>query len=63
MDGVSEILLLTVFKKHLDMFGIGLNVVLAFCMGTDTQSILSSPIGQPMATVSDKILATLSPLF
>jgi len=28
-----------------------LNVVLAFCMGTDTQNILNSPIGQPMATI------------
>jgi len=33
------------------IIGWGLNVVLAFCMGTDTQSILSSPIGQPMATI------------
>ena len=37
-------------------------MVLAFCMGTDTQSILNSPIGQPMATVSGKILE-LFPLF
>ena len=35
-------------------------MVLAFCMGTDTQNILNSPIGQPMATVSvARILETL----
>ncbi|OJT12376.1 hypothetical protein TRAPUB_11078 [Trametes pubescens] len=28
-----------------------LNVVIAFCMGTDLVSILGSPIGQPMATI------------
>ena len=37
-------------------------MVLAFCMGTDTQNILNSPIGQPMATVSvARILETLFP--
>lgn len=30
---------------------LGINVVLAFNMGTDMESILTSPIGQPMATV------------
>lgn len=35
-------------------------MVLAFCMGTDTQSILNSPIGQPMATVSGNILELFS---
>ena len=29
----------------------GINVALAFCMGTDLQNIVNSPIGQPMATV------------
>jgi amino acid transporter len=29
-----------------------INLVLAFNMGTDTESIVASPIGQPMATVS-----------
>ncbi|KAL7284284.1 hypothetical protein ACG7TL_001567 [Trametes sanguinea] len=28
-----------------------INVVLAFCMGTDMESILANPIGQPMATI------------
>lgn len=30
---------------------LGINVVLAFNMGTDMESILTSPIGQPMAAV------------
>ena len=29
----------------------GINVALAFCMGTDLQNIVNSPIGQPMAIV------------
>ena len=29
----------------------GVNVALAFCMGTDLQNIIDNPIGQPMATV------------
>ncbi|KAF8815426.1 amino acid transporter [Phlegmacium glaucopus] len=33
------------------VIGWGLNVALAFCMGTDTQTILQSPIQQPMATI------------
>ncbi|KDR73321.1 hypothetical protein GALMADRAFT_251941 [Galerina marginata CBS 339.88] len=33
------------------IIGWGLNVALAFCMGKDTENILSSPIGQPMATI------------
>jgi hypothetical protein len=33
-----------------------IDIVLTFNMGTDKESILASPIGQPMATVS------LSPL-
>jgi len=33
------------------VLGWGLNVALAFCMGTDNEGILSSPIGQPMATI------------
>ena len=28
-----------------------INVALAFCMGTDMDSILNSPIGQPMASI------------
>ena len=28
------------------------NIVFAFCMGTDLQSIIDDPIGQPTATVS-----------
>ncbi|KAI8986825.1 APC amino acid permease [Trametes punicea] len=28
-----------------------INVVIAFCMGTDLESILDNPIGQPMATI------------
>ena len=31
----------------------GLNVALAFCMGEDLVSIISNPIGQPLATVLD----------
>ena len=27
------------------------NIVVAFCMGTDLEGIMSNPIGQPMATV------------
>jgi hypothetical protein len=30
---------------------LGINVSLAFCMGTDLSGILSSPIGQPMAQI------------
>ncbi|PPQ81026.1 hypothetical protein CVT25_014486 [Psilocybe cyanescens] len=33
------------------LIGWGLNIALAFTMGTDTTTILSSPIGQPMATI------------
>ncbi|KAG1792164.1 amino acid/polyamine transporter I [Suillus plorans] len=33
------------------VFGWGINVCLAFCMGTDVGSLLSSPIGQPMAQI------------
>ncbi|KAF8892309.1 APC amino acid permease [Gymnopilus junonius] len=33
------------------IIGWGLNVAMAFCMGTDIENILSSPIGQPMATI------------
>ncbi|OCH88546.1 APC amino acid permease [Obba rivulosa] len=33
------------------VFGWGINVALAFCMGTDIQGIMSNPIGQPVATV------------
>ena len=29
----------------------GVNVALAFCMGTDLENIVNNPIGQPMATV------------
>jgi hypothetical protein len=45
-------------------YNIGLNVVLAFCLGTDTQNILNSPIGQPMATVrAARIFEPLSFVF
>ena len=30
---------------------LAINVALAFCMGTDLDSILNNPIGQPMATI------------
>jgi amino acid permease (GABA permease) len=33
------------------VLGFGINLSLAFCMGTDVGSILSSPIGQPMAQI------------
>ncbi|KAJ8594347.1 amino acid transporter [Rhizopogon salebrosus TDB-379] len=33
------------------VLGWGINVSLAFCMGTDLSGILSSPIGQPMAQI------------
>ncbi|KAG1744390.1 amino acid permease-domain-containing protein [Suillus lakei] len=33
------------------ILGWGINVSLAFCMGTDIDSLLSSPIGQPMAQI------------
>lgn len=33
------------------VLGWGINVSLAFCMGTDLESVLSSPIGQPMAQI------------
>ncbi|KAF8964731.1 amino acid transporter [Flammula alnicola] len=33
------------------IIGWGLNIVLAFCMGKDLKGVLSSPIGQPMATI------------
>ncbi|KZT20887.1 amino acid transporter [Neolentinus lepideus HHB14362 ss-1] len=33
------------------LLGWALNVVVAFCMGTDPEAILASPIGQPLAVV------------
>ncbi|KAF8690359.1 hypothetical protein AX14_002975 [Amanita brunnescens Koide BX004] len=33
------------------VLGWGINVALAFCMGTDLQNITNNPIGQPMATI------------
>ena len=33
------------------VLGWAINVSLAFCMGTDLQTILDNPIGQPMATI------------
>ncbi|KAG0692512.1 amino acid/polyamine transporter I [Suillus ampliporus] len=33
------------------VLGWGINVTLAFCMGTDLSGVLSSPIGQPMAQI------------
>jgi len=33
------------------ILGFAIQVVVAFCMGTDTVSILSSPVGQPLATI------------
>ncbi|KAJ8581072.1 hypothetical protein M405DRAFT_938466 [Rhizopogon salebrosus TDB-379] len=33
------------------VLGWGINVSLTFCMGTDLESILGSPIGQPMAQI------------
>lgn len=42
----------SLYLKHIYIVIIeGLNIALAFTMGTDTTTILSSPIGQPMATV------------
>ena len=47
-DGVSSLLyLLPRSQRYLK----GVNVALAFCMGTDLQNIIDNPIGQPMATV------------
>ncbi|KAG1722545.1 amino acid/polyamine transporter I, partial [Suillus paluster] len=33
------------------VLGLGINITIAFCMGTDLVGILSSPIGQPMAQI------------
>ncbi|KAG1844504.1 amino acid/polyamine transporter I [Suillus subalutaceus] len=33
------------------VLGWGINVSLAFCMGTDLESVLNSPVGQPMAQI------------
>ena len=33
------------------VLGWAINVSLAFCMGTDLESIVDNPIGQPMATI------------
>ncbi|PBK99470.1 amino acid transporter [Armillaria gallica] len=33
------------------ILGWGINVAIAFCMGTDVGAILDSPVGQPMATL------------
>ncbi|KAG2046504.1 hypothetical protein BDR06DRAFT_1014661 [Suillus hirtellus] len=33
------------------VLGCGVNISLAFCMGTDVGSVLNSPIGQPMAQI------------
>ncbi|KAF8526136.1 amino acid/polyamine transporter I [Gautieria morchelliformis] len=40
------------------ILGTAINVVLAFCAGTDMSSVLNSPIGQPMATI---IFGSLGP--
>jgi hypothetical protein len=34
-----------------DISSPGINVSLAFCMGTDLENVLNSPIGQPMAQI------------
>ncbi|TFY63534.1 hypothetical protein EVJ58_g3194 [Rhodofomes roseus] len=42
------------FDSSLHITGIlgwAINVVLAFCMGTDIENIMNSPIGQPMAVI------------
>lgn len=39
---------------------LGINVVIAFCMGTDLESIMASPIAQPLATVRDWQTSILS---
>ncbi|EMD31996.1 hypothetical protein CERSUDRAFT_88605 [Gelatoporia subvermispora B] len=33
------------------LIGWGINIALAFCMGSDLQAVMSSPIGQPLATI------------
>ncbi|KAF8461313.1 amino acid/polyamine transporter I [Gautieria morchelliformis] len=40
------------------ILGTAINVVLAFCAGSDMSSVLNSPIGQPMATI---IFGSLGP--
>ncbi|KAG1732877.1 amino acid permease-domain-containing protein [Suillus paluster] len=37
--------------RHCDTMGNRINISLTFCMGTDLNGILSSPIGQPMAQI------------
>ena len=39
------------------ILGTAMNIVLAFCAGTDMAAIIENPIGQPMATV--RTLVTL----
>ena len=48
--GQSFTLFVTQFKC-IQSHSKGVNVALAFCMGTDLQNIVNNPIGQPMATV------------
>ncbi|KAG1905905.1 amino acid/polyamine transporter I [Suillus fuscotomentosus] len=38
------------------VLGCGVNISLAFCMGTDVGSLLNSPIGQPMAQILFNLL-------
>ena len=33
------------------VLGTAINIALAFCIGTDLDSIINNPIGQPMATI------------
>lgn len=51
-DGVSNNLSPKMSVSEKFRLSTGINVVLAFCMGTDIESIVSSPIGQPLAAVS-----------
>ena len=41
---------------------LAINVSLAFCMGTDIESLLDNPIGQPMATIFFNSFGTRSTL-
>ena len=40
-----------VHHAGLTLWSTVVNIVIAFCMGTDLEGIMSNPIGQPMATV------------
>ena len=49
--GTGKCVVVSLFSIDQSMRNIAIMIVFAFCMGTDLDSIVHNPIGQPMATV------------